>query len=412
MNLRSTLSQSVQSAAAALSSYKMRATLTLIGILVGVAGLVLIDAYGQATRVAMETMFGGAGATLVTVDYTPPTSSGVIATSSQSTLSLQDVQAVQRVPHVTSASGRVMGRLQLVAGSNNFTSMVWGAGPAVQSLQNLSLRSGRFYTQQDDASGAAVALISQTAADKLFPDTEPVGQPLRIGTVDFQVIGVLRPQGVTAAGHDLDEIVYVPLGSSQQRLFGNQGFDNILVQVDAEANVAGAVTAINQVLSQNHRLGVGQAADFTVKSFAENIDAAKRATATINLVLNLIVGVALLVGGVGIANVMLASVAQRTREIGLRMAVGARSGDVQLQFLLEAATLSLVGGVLGVGLGFGLWWLILQMPMVAGAGVSLWPSAGGVILAVVAALVVGLVFGFYPARRAARLDPVEALRRA
>jgi putative ABC transport system permease protein len=305
-----------------------------------------------------------------------------------------------------------MGRLQLVAGSNNFTSMVWGAGPAVQSLQNLSLRSGRFYTQQDDASGATVALISQTAADKLFPGTEPVGQPLRIGTVDFQVIGVLRPQGVTAAGHDLDEIVYVPLGSGQQRLFGNQGFDNILVQVDAEANVAGAVTAINQVLSQIHRLGVGQAADFTVKSFAENIDAAKRATATINLVLNLIVGVALLIGGVGIANVMLASVAQRTREIGLRMAVGARSGDVQLQFLLEAATLSVVGGVLGVGLGFGLWWLILQMPMVAGAGVRLWPSAGGVILAVLAALVVGLVFGFYPARRAARLDPVEALRRA
>jgi putative ABC transport system permease protein len=202
------------------------------------------------------------------------------------------------------------------------------------------------------------------------------------------------------------------LGSSQQRLFGNQGFDNILVQVDTQTNVAGAVTAINQVLSQNHRLGVGQAADFTVKSFAENIDAANRATATINLVLNVIVGVALLIGGVGIANVMLASVAQRTREIGLRMAVGARSGDVQLQFLLEAATLSLVGGVLGVGLGFGLWWLILQMPMVAGAGVSLWPSVGGVILAVAAALVLGLVFGFYPARRAARLDPVEALRRA
>jgi putative ABC transport system permease protein len=410
VNVRSTLNQSVRSAAAALSSYKLRATLTLIGILVGVAGLVLIDAYGQATRVAMDTMFGSAGATLVTIDYTPPTSSGVIASSSQSTLSPRDVQALQRVPHVTAASGRVMGSQQLVAGSNNFTSMVWGGGPVIQSVQNLSLRSGRFYTQQDDASGAAVAVISQTAADKLFPGTDPVGQQLRIGNVDFQVIGVLRAQGMTPAGHDLDEIVYVPLGSSQQRLFGKEGFDNILVQVDAQANVAGAETAINQVLSQNHRLGVGQPADFTVKSFAENIDAAARAIATINLVLDVIVGVALLIGGVGIANVMLASVAQRTREIGLRMAVGARSTDVQLQFLLEAATLSLVGGVLGVGLGFGLWWLILQMPMVA--GLSLWPSVGGVVLAVVAALVVGLVFGFYPARRAARLDPVEALRRA
>jgi putative ABC transport system permease protein len=303
-----------------------------------------------------------------------------------------------------------MGRLQLVAGSNNFTSMVWGGGPVIQSVQNLSLRSGRFYTQQDDASGAAVAVISQTAADKLFPGTDPVGQQLRIGTVDFQVIGVLRAQGMTPAGHDLDEIVYVPLGSSQQRLFGNEGFDNILVQVDAQANVAAAETAINQVLSQNHRVAAGQPADFTVTSFAENIEAANRAIATINLVLDVIVGVALLIGGVGIANVMLASVAQRTREIGLRMAVGARSSDVQLQFLLEAATLSLVGGVLGVCLGFGLWWLILQMPMVA--GLSMWPSVGGVVLAVLAALVVGLVFGFYPARRAARLDPVEALRRA
>ena len=402
-----TLSQSIQSAVGALATYKLRAALTLVGILVGVAGLLVIDAFGQINRVAESSMFNTA--TLINIAYAAPTSGGVFSGTGQSTLTAQDVQAVERVPHATEVSPVTAGRLQLVAGSNNWNSMAWGGGPALASLQNLSIKEGRFYTQQEDASGAMVVVLSDRAASGLFPGADALGQKVRIGSLDYNIVGVLKPQGFSPAGHDMDEIVYVPLGGSQQRLFG-QPIGSIALRADATANVPAVMAAITQTLGQNHHLAAGQAADFSVRDFQQTRDEAEQAGATMGRMMSVVAGVALLIGGVGIANVMLAAVAARSREIGIRLAVGARQRDVLLQFVVEAVTLSLVGGVLGVALGFGLWWLAGRgMPILGGFGV--WPSATGIFTALGATLLLGLGFGFYPARRAARLDPVDALRR-
>jgi putative ABC transport system permease protein len=402
--------QSVGSALAALGHYKLRAALTLVGMLIGVAGLLIIDAFGQTARAATAGVFGAA-ATLVTVEYSAPSSNGTFTGGGQSTLTPQDAQAVQRMPHVVAASPMLAGRFDMVAGAKNWNSMVWGAGPAIQSLQQVTLSRGRFFTQQEDSSSAAVVVLSNRAAANLFgATTDGLGQQVRIGGAEYQVVGVLQPQGMTPAGHDMDEIVYVPLGASQQRLFG-QPFSSIILQVDAAPNVPGVMSAITQTLSQSHRLGTARAADFTVKSAQQNLQEANEALGAINLVMNLIAGVALLIGGIGIANIMFAAVTERRREIGIRMAVGARQQDVLLQFLLEASTLSVLGAVLGVGLGFGLWWLAINgMPMLAAFGV--WPSPAAILLALLLALALGLLFGVLPARRAARLDPAEALRRA
>jgi putative ABC transport system permease protein len=396
----------------ALKVNKLRSILTMLGIIIGVGAVITMIAVGGGAQARVEEQIKSLGSNLMIVIPGSTTSGGVrLGGSSAQTLTEDDAWAITREVHevqVSAPSNRGSG--QLIAGNNNWSTVIQGVTPEFLEVREWPIVSGRGFEPQEVSGAGKVALVGQTIVRELFGGVDPVDQQIRIRKVPFTVIGVLDKKGQSMMGTDQDDVVLVPLTTARNRLFGNpQGklrrVGVISVKVRDGQNMKDAEGKIRDLLRQRHKLQPGADDDFSIRNLAEILQAQEASSKVLTLLLAAVASVSLLVGGIGIMNIMLVSVTERTREIGLRMAVGARAGDILKQFLVEAVTLSLIGGLLGITLG-----LVgsLAIGQFAGWRTSLSPES--IVLAVGFAAAIGIFFGFYPARKASRLSPIEALR--
>ena len=390
----------------ALNRNKMRTMLTMLGMIIGVGAVITMVALGKGAQSTIEAQVKAAGTNLITVMAGNFTQGGVRQGGGMSTtLTVEDAEALRGLEGVQYLAPGVNSRAQLIAGNQNWSSQIQGTDVELPLIRNWSMKYGSFFTQQDVASAAKVAVLGQTVSDNLFgPDVDPTGQIIRVKNQPFKVLGVMSPKGSTGFGQDQDDAVYAPYTTVQKKLQGIQHINNITVSA-ASPETAPVSAVITETLRGRHKLMGSDPDDFMVRTQEEMASVRTETTRTMTTLLAAIAGVSLLVGGIGIMNIMLVSVTERTREIGLRMAIGARGKDVLMQFLVEAVVLSLFGGLLGIGMGYGLSAAaekFLQWPT------SIPPNAIGMAFGFAAGT--GVFFGFYPAKKAAGLDPIEALR--
>ncbi len=403
---------SVRIALRALRVNKLRSTLTMLGIIIGVAAVIVMIAIGAGAQARIEEQIKGLGSNLIMLLPGSVTSGGVrMGSGSRNTLTEDDSYAIQReIGDVQAASPQLRGTGHVVAGNNNWSTVFYGVTPDYFEARNWVIEEGRGIEPADVKGGTKVALLGETVARNLFGDADPIGQTIRIRKVPFTVIGTLQRKGQSLMGQDQDDVILMPISSARNRVIGGSAArqrvaGSIFVKVREGADMKAVEDEIRSLLRQRHRLQPGADDDFTLRNLSEVLAAREESSRIMALLLAAVASVSLLVGGIGIMNIMLVSVTERTREIGLRMAVGARARDILAQFLVEAVTLALIGGLVGIVLGLGGSWLIAHL---AEWRVELRPDS--VVLAVGFAAAVGVFFGFYPARKASRLLPIEALR--
>lgn len=410
------LAETAQIAFKSLLGNKLRTLLTALGIIIGVAAVVALMAIGQGSQTSITQTITANGANLLTIRSGASSSGGVRGqVGSSQTLTVEDAEALsdpEQVPSASLISPEYSSFSQLVASSANTNAQVTGVEPAYAAVHNTAVAQGDFITDEDVESRANVVVLGATIATTLFPDGDPIGQSLRISGQRFTVVGVLEEKGGGGFG-STDDGVFVPLSTAQRELYGGRAISggsallsSIAVQAKDETSVDAALAEISQTLRTQHDLAAdGSADDFSVINQQDLLDSVTETTQTLTLFLGAIAAISLVVGGIGIMNIMLVSVRERTREIGLRKAIGARERDILTQFLIEALTISLVGALIGLTLGVT---IALAVDLTGLMTASL--SAGSAILAVSFAMAVGLFFGIAPARSAARLDPINALR--
>jgi len=399
----------------ALGRNKLRTALTMLGMIIGVAAVITMVALGTGAQTSIEAQIQSTGTNVIQVQAGNFTQGGVRQGSGNaSTLTPDDAQAISRVDGVQYTAAGVNTRGQLVAGNQNWNTQVQGTDVDFPAIRAWQILSGNFFTPQDVQTAAKVCVIGTTVRDQLFgPDTDPTGQTIRISnssasgqtSYPFTIAGVMASKGQTGVGQDQDDVVFVPYTTVMKKMRGITFIQQVTVSATAANDVSATADRISALLRVRHKIQPGDPDDFMVRTLEEMAAVRVQATQTMTALLASIAGVSLLVGGIGIMNIMLVSVTERTREIGLRMAIGARGRDVLLQFLVEAVVLSLLGGSIGILLGTGL-----------SQGVTLWQgwptavSTNAVFIAFGFAAAIGVFFGFYPARKAAALDPIDALR--
>ena len=394
----------------AIVSNKMRSGLAMLGIVIGVGAVIAMLALGAGATLQIKSVMSSMGSNLLTIRPGTVTSGGIrMGAGSTPSLTLSDATAIkEECPSIEEVLAQYSGVAQVVYGNQNWSTQISGVTEGVFVVNDWQLKSGRPFMDQDMRSAAKVAILGSTVAEELFGYSDPVGETIRIKNIPFQVIGVLEPKGESSWGRDQDDVVMVPVTTAQKRLFGMPRPDmvsSITVKVKSEDLIDRAQEEVTLLLRQRHKISNPQDDDFTVRNMQQAMEAAQESMKVMSLLLGSIASVSLLVGGIGIMNVMLVSVTERTREIGIRMAVGATSKDIMLQFLAESGMLSMTGGAVGVFLGALLSYVLSQA--------FNWQTVvlpGSVALSFGFSALVGIVFGLYPAYKASLLNPIDALR--
>ena len=396
----------------ALAVNKLRSALTMLGIIIGVAAVIVMVAVGAGAQARVEEQIRSLGSNLLLILSGARTQSGVrLGTGSNYTLSEDDAIAISREVPDALAAPALRGGAQVIWGNANWATQLYGTTPEYLEVRQWPLAAGRSFEPSELTGAGKVCLVGQTVVRQLFGNTDPLGQVVRIKRVPFTVVGVLETKGQSMMGTDQDDLIVLPIATARGRVLGSanlakqRAVSTIWVKVADGADTKTVEEQVRLLLRQRHRLQPGADDDFSLRNLAEVMAAQEASSRVLALLLAAVASVSLVVGGIGIMNIMLVSVTERTREIGLRMALGARTRDILGQFLVEAVTLSLIGGLAGVALGAG---AALAIAQFAGWRIALSPDT--IALAVAFAFAIGVFFGYYPARKAARLNPVEALR--
>jgi putative ABC transport system permease protein len=396
----------------ALRTNKLRSALTMLGIIIGVGAVIATVAVGSGATKRIQEQIQSIGSNVIMVMPGSITSSGIrLGSGNAVTLTEDDARAIAReCADVQAVAPTSRGGAQIVYGNNNWATSIQGTTPDYLAIRELGIQSGAAFTQQDVDSAAKVALLGQTVVNNLFNGQDAVGQVIRIKGAPFTVVGTLVPKGQSPTGQDQDDVILMPISTAKKKVIGvtqanAQSVGTLLVQSRSPQVMAAAQQEMEGLLRQRHRLQPAQDNDFTIRNMEEIFQAQESSSRVMSILLAAIASVSLIVGGIGIMNIMLVSVTERTREIGLRQAVGAKTKDILTQFLVEAVTLSIMGGILGIIIG-----TIASKLISYFAQWSTLVSPAAIAMAFVFSALVGVFFGFYPARKAALLDPIEALR--
>jgi putative ABC transport system permease protein len=388
---------------------RLRTILTMLGMVIGVGAVILMLAVGQGAQQQVQASIASMGSNLFIILSGSTTSGGRrMGGGATPTLTVADAQSLEELPSLVNVAPSSPGTAQLVYGPNNWSTQIIGTTPSYLQVRDWKLSSGSTFTDSDIRSSTRVALLGQTVVQNLFGDENPVGKTMRILNSPYVVLGVLGSKGQSLDGRDQDDTVLVPVSTAQSKLFGTQFAGTvryIMAQASSAEAMPAAEKAITELLRQRHRIRVGSEDDFSVRNLTAMANTAAETAQVMSLMLGAIASISLLVGGIGIMNIMLVSVTERTREIGIRMAIGARGKDILMQFLLEAIIISVIGCLIGVLLGVGGALLVSKI-----TGMSVVITVSSIIMAFAVAAAVGIFFGWYPARKASMLRPIDALR--
>lgn len=386
---------------------KTRAMLTMLGIIIGVASVIAMLAIGEGSKESIKKNISSMGANLITIRPGAGMMGGVRSDpSSMQTLTLNDYKTLKTQTHyIKYISPMVNGSGQSIAGSNNWPTTIYGASPEYLSIRDWSVEKGSMFTEDDIESYAKVAVIGKTVQENLFPNEDPIGKMIRFKNIPFKVIGILKEKGENTFGQDQDDIIIAPYTAVQKRILAQKYLQSIVASSISEDDSEAAVNEITTIMEKQHNIKEGDDNDFNVSSQQEIISTFSSTSEMLTELLVAIASISLIVGGIGIMNIMYVSVKERTKEIGLRMAIGAKGKDILLQFLIESVLISITGGILGVFIGLGATFAIKQF---AGWPVSITMSS--IVISFAVCTIIGVFFGWYPARKAAQSDPINALR--